>query len=395
MPLRGGPAQRAKAKHAAQMSDTNKQSKVIMSLTNLQAGLTHVQNGLTDLLRAYMQHTASILAGESGAVAENLQLPPHITANANAIAEAAAQATAGAPAAAAPADGGKQKKRKREKKERDPNAPKRPLTAAFLYAQVARPIVRKDLEAALGPSDKLEPNAVNLEVNKRWNEMPEEDKEKWKASYRESMEKFKVEMAAYVAQTGGDAVAAIHDEEEVSDEAEAGALDSDASSDSDEETSAVPAPIVKAPTPPTANTKTPRANKRQKLAASTNGSLAPVPIAPAISGHSPVPLPIVSKPVSILPAGGSNGVESTPAAKEKGKKREKKEKAAPQAIAPALSSLAKEPSPDDGKKKAKSRSTRATEAETASETAAPAEKEVAAKSKKRDRSKRKSEGTAA
>ncbi len=158
--------------------------QVIVSLTNLQAGLTHVQNGLNDLLRAYMEHTTSVIAGEDGAL-DRLQLPPSITASANAVIEAASSTANGIAQAinssdkpeAADAAKVKGTKRKREKKEKDPNAPKKPLTAAFLYAQTARPIVRGDLEAALGPDQKLEPNAVNLEVNKRWNEMPEEDKE--------------------------------------------------------------------------------------------------------------------------------------------------------------------------------------------------------------------------
>jgi hypothetical protein len=148
-----------------------------MALTNLQQGLSHVQNGLTDLLRAYMAHTTSIIDG-GAATLENLQLPPHIAASANATIDAAQTAIAQAtqPQAAPAPEAGK-KKRKREKKERDPNAPKRPLTAAFLFGQSARPIVRKDLEEALGPGEKLEPNAVNIETTKRWNEMSEETKE--------------------------------------------------------------------------------------------------------------------------------------------------------------------------------------------------------------------------
>ena len=165
---------------------TYSHQQVIVSLSNLQAGLTHVQNGLNDLLRAYMEHTTSVIAGEDGAL-DKLQLPPNITSTANAAIEAAsttangiAQAITASDKTEAAAETGKPvkgTKRKREKKEKDPNAPKKPLTAAFLYAQTARPIVRQDLEAALGPDQKLEPNAVNLEVNKRWNEMPEEEKE--------------------------------------------------------------------------------------------------------------------------------------------------------------------------------------------------------------------------
>lgn len=155
--------------------------QVIVALSNLQGGLTHVQNGLNDLLRAYMQHTASILAGEDG---DQLQIPSSIAATATAAMDAATTAATGitqavnaTSLASTTAEANKSKKRKREKKERDPNAPKKPLTAAFLYHQHARPIVKADLEAALGPGQTIEKNAVQIEVNKRWNELPEEEKE--------------------------------------------------------------------------------------------------------------------------------------------------------------------------------------------------------------------------
>lgn len=147
-----------------------------MSLTQLQNGLTHVQSGLNELLRAYMQHTASILAG-GAEMAESLQLPNDLVAQAHASVEAAAQTAKNTLANAAAPEAGKKKRKRADKKERDPNAPKRPLTAAFLYAQQARPIVRKDLEDSLEPGQKMEPNAVNIEVNKRWSELSEADKE--------------------------------------------------------------------------------------------------------------------------------------------------------------------------------------------------------------------------
>jgi hypothetical protein len=167
---------------------TYSHQQVIVSLSNLQAGLAHVQSGLNELLRAYLEHTNSVIAGEDG-VLDKLNLGKEIAATANATIEAASSTANGIAQAITAADKGKTDavaeagkpgkgtKRKREKKEKDPNAPKKPLTAAFLYAQTARPIVRSDLESALGPDQKLEPNAVNLEVNKRWNELAEEDKE--------------------------------------------------------------------------------------------------------------------------------------------------------------------------------------------------------------------------
>jgi hypothetical protein len=159
--------------------------QVIFALHSLQNGLSNVQNGLTDLLNAYTQHTTSILAGEDNDY-DRLQLPASIAATANATMEAATLAANGINQVAAASnqvvvDGaaadGKTKKRKREKKEKDPNAPKKPLTAAFLYAQTARSIVRADLESGLEVGQALEKNAVNLETTKRWNELPDEEKE--------------------------------------------------------------------------------------------------------------------------------------------------------------------------------------------------------------------------
>ncbi|KAH4066914.1 hypothetical protein HBH98_217440 [Parastagonospora nodorum] len=366
---------------------------VILALTNLQAGLTNVQTNLNDLFRAYMQHTTSILAGEDGDM-DKFQLPANITATANAAMEAATTAASGINQVVsasnqvtegAAADG-KNKKRKREKKEKDPNAPKKPLTAAFLYAQTARPIVRADLEAALEPGAILEKNAVNLEVTKRWNELPDEEKERWKASYRSSMEDYKIELAEYLAKAGGK-VADVHIDEDLSDAedvemADVGTVDSDASSEDEEE----PPVVVKAPSPPA---KTPRPNKRQKTvaAAATNG--AAVPSTPAPAKDTPVPIPSSSRPTTQVPAPvPASSVEAPAAAKKDSKKKAKL--AAPAPIAPAP---AKEATPDDTSKTAKkaksSRSTRGAEAEIDKENAAAGAGEK--KKEKRDRSKRKSE----
>jgi hypothetical protein len=164
---------------AAANDDANAYShdQVIASLHNLQAGLIHVQHGITDLLTNYRKHCASVLGGEEG------EIPPFndVAAVAASVMEAGRNAVDETKQLVAPVDksveASKGKKRKREKKEKDPNAPKKPLTAAFLYHQHARPIVKADLEAALPPGGQIEKNAVQLEVNKRWNELPEEEKE--------------------------------------------------------------------------------------------------------------------------------------------------------------------------------------------------------------------------
>ena len=159
-----------------------------MALASVQKGLHNVSNNLNELMHAYIKHTASVLSGEDGAL-EGLQLSESAQSmidEADFATKSVANLTRSltAPVAdAADADTGKTKKRKREKKIKDPNAPKRPLTAAFLYAQSARPIIRKDFENELPAGARLEPNAINLEVNKRWNEMSEEDKEVRQSSH--------------------------------------------------------------------------------------------------------------------------------------------------------------------------------------------------------------------
>lgn len=153
-----------------------------MALASVQKGLHNVSNNLNELMHAYIKHTASVLSGEDGAL-EGTQLSEsaqNMVDEADLATKSVATLTkslATPVAESGDAEAGKGKKRKREKKIKDPNAPKRPLTAAFLYAQSARPIIRKDLENDLPAGARLEPNAINIEVNKRWSEMSEEDKE--------------------------------------------------------------------------------------------------------------------------------------------------------------------------------------------------------------------------
>jgi hypothetical protein len=179
-PARSTPRKRSSAKKHVTVKVEQQAyhgNQVIGSLHNLQAGLAHVQNGITDLLSKYMNHTNSVLGGEEG----EMQLSNDVAAVAASAMELGRNAVDSSRQILASADkavDAKQgKKRKREKKEKDPNAPKKPLTAAFLYAQHARPIIKADLEAALQPGGHIEKNAVQIEVNKRWNELPEEEKE--------------------------------------------------------------------------------------------------------------------------------------------------------------------------------------------------------------------------
>lgn len=65
----------------------------------------------------------------------------------------------------------KKMRKKREQKPKDPNAPKRPNTAFFLFLENTRPEVRK----ALGENAK--PGDVAKEQRNRWTALPESEKE--------------------------------------------------------------------------------------------------------------------------------------------------------------------------------------------------------------------------
>jgi hypothetical protein len=58
----------------------------------------------------------------------------------------------------------KKEKKKRAKKEKDPDAPKRPLTAFFLFSTNARERVKEDMPEST-------PVEVNNEILRRWNIM--------------------------------------------------------------------------------------------------------------------------------------------------------------------------------------------------------------------------------
>jgi hypothetical protein len=115
------------------------------------------------MMTVYLRHSASVLAGGSGAV-EPFQGYEGIRGPAFATEEAVPT-------------GKKRGRPKKEKKPKDPDAPKRPLTAAFLYTQQARPVVKADMEEQLGPGKELPKGALTAELTRRWADMPEEEKE--------------------------------------------------------------------------------------------------------------------------------------------------------------------------------------------------------------------------
>ena len=69
----------------------------------------------------------------------------------------------------------------KKKPERDPNAPKKPLTVFFAYSAYVRQELRDARQkAGLPPLSSTE---ITQEISKKWKELSEEEKETWKKAY--------------------------------------------------------------------------------------------------------------------------------------------------------------------------------------------------------------------
>lgn len=138
-------------------------------------GLTTLQSAIGELIHAYLAHTNTVLGGGPSTFGDTLAISNPLGFSSNAGGGGSAGAGGGtgviAPGGPVGADGGK---KKRTKKERDPNAPKRPLTAYFLYAQRAREYIRKDL--AVDNAD-VRPGDISAESTRRWHAMKSEEQE--------------------------------------------------------------------------------------------------------------------------------------------------------------------------------------------------------------------------
>lgn len=118
--------------------------------------------GLATLQSAVITHANAVLSGTPDPGRDLLGLSYRFGSH---LAERQRAATPGAKSEV----GGKRKRR--EKLPRDPNRPKRPLTPYFLYMEMARPVIAKDLGPAAKPGD------VAAEGTRRWGEMSDEDKQ--------------------------------------------------------------------------------------------------------------------------------------------------------------------------------------------------------------------------
>merc|ERR1712130_961532 len=79
---------------------------------------------------------------------------------------------------------------KKQRKKKDPNAPKRPMSAYFLFMNATRPTVRKENpDASIGEVAKI--------LGKMWGEIEPADKAKFDKDAAAAKKKWEAEKAAY------------------------------------------------------------------------------------------------------------------------------------------------------------------------------------------------------
>ncbi|CAR26885.1 hypothetical protein ZYGR_0I01570 [Zygosaccharomyces rouxii] len=84
----------------------------------------------------------------------------------------------------------------KKKAERDPNAPKKPLTVFFAYSAFVRQELRDQRQrAGLPPLSSTE---ITQEISKKWKELSDAEKEKWKQAYSVELEHYQMEKQKYL-----------------------------------------------------------------------------------------------------------------------------------------------------------------------------------------------------
>ncbi|GIZ42800.1 hypothetical protein CKM354_000605400 [Cercospora kikuchii] len=279
--------------------DTERFIQTRNALTSAYIGLS---SSIDTAIKAYIAHTDVVLQGAGNFDISQLLLPFQGVAGAAQVAEQAIQ-NGLIQLAAAPIDANgnlvdPKKREKRPYKQRDPNAPKRPLTAYFRYLKEVRPFIAKEV-ATNPPSDGTKAGDISKIATERWRAMTEAQRKPYHAAYQSELSAYEEATKAYKAAGGkaedvedgdaeaespsalpADVVAAAEDESEDDSSSD----DSSSSEESDEDED-VPA---KLPTPPPPKAKTPKAGPKKVKAAADATPAANMAIDPQLTSSAPI-----------------------------------------------------------------------------------------------------------
>lgn len=256
----------------------------------LSSAYMSLSSSIDKAVKAYIDHTNVILAGDASLNVSYLQQPFDQLAHASHIAQQAFNLASGSGQAngAATAAGAEEPRKKRPYKPRDPNAPKRPLTAYFRYLQEQRGPLGEEMKQAAGGVPQ-KPGDLSKEATERWNKLSKQEQQPYRDAYQHALKDYEKQVKKYKTEQGGLVDPQVDggdedDEAEVPGEVDAehdkDDEDDDDEESSDEESSEDDEPVPPPPPPP--KQKTPKTKKTKSAA------VPPTPsdsnIDPALSG---------------------------------------------------------------------------------------------------------------
>ncbi|CAK7902596.1 transcriptional regulator Hmo1p [[Candida] anglica] len=100
-------------------------------------------------------------------------------------------------------------KKKRKKVEKDPNAPKKPLTMYFAYSFHHRDLIREDRKKKDLPA--LPSSELSELVKKQWENISPEEKQEWQQKYQNQLKDYQAKKEAYATEkaSNGDAASPV------------------------------------------------------------------------------------------------------------------------------------------------------------------------------------------
>ncbi|KAF2223475.1 hypothetical protein BDZ85DRAFT_281405 [Elsinoe ampelina] len=153
---------------------------------------TRLHGALQSAIQAYIDHSNAVLGGEKALDQSGLNLLMNAAVAPVTAADTVVPTTEAVPREIKfEGDDGEKKKRTRAKAPKDPNAPKRPLTAYLLYLEEMRPIIQNDL----GPGQRR--GDISSEGTRRWHELSDAAKQVYKDRYAKSWEEYLKALEAY------------------------------------------------------------------------------------------------------------------------------------------------------------------------------------------------------
>nr|POE98610.1 transcriptional regulator hmo1 [Quercus suber] len=163
----------------------------------LVSAYTKLSSSIDKAVKAYIEHTDAVITGETPLDVSYLNQPFHELSSATQqllLTNSTKPAVDGA-------DDVKSKKKRGLKQLRDPNAPKRPQTAYFLYMRDQRPLIAKEL-AEKKDGTKHAPGDVAKLGTERWNSLDPKAQQKYKDEYHLERLQYKEELRKYQERGG-------------------------------------------------------------------------------------------------------------------------------------------------------------------------------------------------